>query len=133
MRTRTLGDQVGEHGDRAQVPPLGQQREPERVQAVAREQRQVAVLGAQHAALAVVLLVALADRREHRRVRALAVGRRVRRDRGGEQAALGAQRLRERHGAISSNAAAAASSVRVRCSGVWASDGNQASNCDGGG
>ena len=34
---------------------------------------------------------------------------------------------------ISANAAAAASSVRVTCSPVWASDGNQASNCDGGG
>ena len=35
--------------------------------------------------------------------------------------------------ATSAKAAAAASTVRVTCSEVWASDGNHASNCDGGG
>ena len=57
-------------------------------------------------------------------------------ERGGEEAAVLAQRRRERGERghlISSKAAAAASSVRVTCSGVWASDGNHASNCDGGG
>ena len=82
---------------------------------------------------AVVLLVALADRGEHRGVGPVAVGGRVRVDGGGEQAALAAQGVREAHAEISSKAAVAASSVRVRWSDVWASDGNQASNCDGGG
>ena len=66
-----------------------------------------------------------------RRGRAVALG-----DGGRDQAAVRAQgggELRERRHAISANAAAAASSVRVTCSGVWASDGNHASNCDGGG
>ncbi len=45
---------------------------------------------------------------------------------------LAGQSVEHAH-AISANAAAAASTVRFTCSGVWASDGNQASNCDGGG
>ena len=60
-------------------------------------------------------------------------GRRV-----AEQAALVAHRggealQRALHQPISAKAAAAASSVRSRCAAVCASDGNQASNCDGGG
>ena len=79
-------------------------------------------------------------------------GARPGRGRRAEQRAVLAARLRHRvrqqpaagphgggevgerpHQAISANAAAAASSVRATCSGVWASEGNHASNCDGGG
>ena len=66
------------------------------------------------------------------RLRAGAVGD----DRGGEQAALGAQRLGqalERAHETSANAAAAASTVRAMCSAVCAVEGNQASNCEAGG
>ena len=55
-----------------------------------------------------------------------------------QQPTLGAHRLLEAthhlcpH-ATSANAAAAASTVRSSCSSLCASDGNQASNCDGGG
>jgi hypothetical protein len=55
----------------------------------------------------------------------------------GEQAALGlelgGQPRQRAQDATSANAAAAASTVRSTCSGRCASEGNQASNCDGGG
>ena len=61
-------------------------------------------------------------------------------DRLGQQAAAGAdlrrqggEGIRRHRAAISSKAAAAASSVRVTCSSPCASEGNQASNCEGGG
>ena len=63
-------------------------------------------------------------------------------DRGAEQAALRAELVRQApqgdvggdgHAVDEANAAAAASTVRSTCSGPCASDGNHASNCDGGG
>ena len=57
-------------------------------------------------------------------------------ERVGQQPALVAQRgadLVQCGHQSSANAAAAASTVRSMCSLVWASDGNHASNCDGGG
>ena len=44
-------DHVGQLGNRVEVAQLGQPREPERVQAVAREQREVGVLGPHDAAV----------------------------------------------------------------------------------
>ena len=131
------GDDVGEDGDRLEVAERGQPREPERVQPVAGQQREVGVLGhARTRPVAVVLQVALADRlderartrrRAHGRARpgrgALARGGRVRREgspprrRAGRRrrAAPAASRRASAH-PISANAAAAASSVRVTCS-----------------
>ena len=134
-------------------PELGQPRQAERVQPVAGQERQVRVLGPEHAPRAVVLQVSLADRFHEQGILLLAparprargrrraeraVGRSGARDRGGQQAAAGLHLRGERverigHAAISAKAAAAASSVRLTCSGVCASEGNQASNCDGGG
>ena len=83
--------------------------------------------------------------RGERPERRIAVGRQPRRgavERGGQQAALVADRAgepaqrvlrRDAHAGSEANAAAAASTVRSTCSGPWASDGNHASNCDGGG
>jgi len=64
------------------------------------------------------------------------VGRRLGPQRLGQQAALrqqGGAHGAEGQSRTSRKAAAAASTVRSICSGVWASDGNHASNCDGGG
>ena len=144
-------DHVGELRDGREIAQLGKPGEAERVQAVAGQQRQVGVVRAHDASGAVVLEVALDDRLHEQRVVLLAAGRaRAGRrggaelgreavgvgERGGEKAAVLAERRRERGQRghlISSKAAAAASSVRVTCSGVCASEGNQASNCDGGG
>src|SRR3954471_7664628 len=162
---RAERDDVGELGDRVEVAQRGEPREAERVEVVAGEQHQVAVVLAQQAPGGVVQEIALADRldderdlllpphgaragggaRAERRVAlALDAGGAlgVRCERRGEQPALRAQRLgqaaqrvRRRHARAHSeaNAAAAASTVRSTCSGPWASDGNHASNCDGGG
>ena len=85
-----------------------------------------------------MLEVALADRLEDQRVLvAVRLGRTARCGYDlGQQAALGPQlrgQALECAHETSLNAAAAASTVRVTCSGVWASDGNQASNCEAGG
>src|SRR5262249_43208455 len=76
--------------------------------------------------------------------RGVAPGRQPRRgavERRGEQPALVADRAREAarrvvrragHGDGGANGAAGASTVRSMCWGPWASDGNHASNCDGG-
>src|SRR3954451_1115459 len=132
------GDQIGEPGDRVEVAERGQALEPERVQAVAGEQREIGIVGPDDPALAVVLQVALADRLDDQRQPraggvAVGRGRAGVDDRGRQQAALRAQDVRERLHATSANAAAAASTVRAMCSGVCAVDGNHASNCDGGG
>ena len=103
--------------------------------------------------LAVVLQVALDDRLDEQRVVGLApAGARPGRGRRAEHGAVlrragvrhrvrqqpaagahgGGQVGQRPHQAISANAAAAASSVRATCSGVWAREGNHASNCDGG-
>ena len=134
VRLRGQRDDVGELGDRLEVAELGEPGEAERVQAVAGEQREVGVVGAHDAAVAVVLEVALADRLDEQRVVVLAPGgARAGRGRRAEarrrpapasatasasRPPLGAQRapaeVGERvHQAISANAAAAASSVRV--------------------
>ena len=93
-------DHVGEHGDGLEVAERGEPRQPERVQAVAGEQRQVRIVRAHDAPLAVVLQVALADRLDQqartRRPRSPATvrvaGGSVGVDDGvREQAALGAQ------------------------------------------
>src|SRR4051812_4256689 len=160
MRLRAERDDVRELGDGVEVPEGGEPREPERVEVVAGQQHEVAVLVVQEAAGRVVQQVALADRLDHERdVVATSLGPRAGRREGAElrvvrrrrrpraverlrqQAALVAQRRaqaaqghvgRDAHES-DANAAAAASTVRSTCSGPWASDGNHASNCDGGG
>ena len=69
---RGQGNDVGELGHRLQVADLRQPRQSHGVQAVAREERQVGVLGPQHAPRAVVLEVALDDRLDEQRVVGLA-------------------------------------------------------------
>ena len=140
-------------GDRLYALGLAHLAELGDLEAVAGEQREVRVLGADDAARPVVLEVPLDDRLDEQRVGPLAAGgaRPGRRegaerpvvaphvgDGGGDQPAVGAERVgqpveRLLGHAISAKAAAATSSVRVTCAGVCASDGNQASNCDGGG
>ena len=134
-------------------------REAERVELVAGEQRQVGVGDLQDLRLAVVQQAALehGDDREldHRAIVGDArpgggqrdgiepvgagVGGRRRVHDVGERAAAGADGLaqaRDRilvaHRSMSANAAAAAAIVKSICSGVWAREGNHASNCDAG-
>jgi len=150
-------DDVGQLADGVEVAQGGQPGEPEGVEPITGQQRQVAVVGADHPGPAVVQEVALADRLDDERQLVLVAGRarpggRERpvggrgavglAQRAGQQPALVAQHRDEpaqdrlalrRHTATSANAAAAASTVRSTCSGVWASEGNHASNCDGGG
>src|SRR5207248_7525129 len=112
---RTSRDQVGETRDLGQVAGRGQTGQAERVEGVAGQQLQVVVVGLEPAARFVVEEVALvhgiarAERRIERRVDLVEL----------------------RHS--SENACFAASRVRSTCSSVCASDGNQASNWDGGG
>ena len=125
-------DHVGELADRLEVAQLGQPREPERVQAIAREQRQIGVVGPDDAAGRVVQEIALADRLDEQRVGRLVAGgaapaaatspvapsRRRGRRRLGEQSAAAraissASRSSVLAHAISAKAAAAASTVRV--------------------
>ena len=145
MRLGAERDDVGELGDRLEVAEGGEAREPEGVELVAGEQRQVAIVVAQPAPVAVVQEVALADRLDDERD---VVGRdrpragrprRARRARGSPSAAparassasassppCAAQRAGRRSSvasvgtltAISANAAAAASTVRSTCSGA---------------
>jgi len=144
-----------ELGDRLEVSQRRKPREAQRVQPVARKKREVGVGGPQDPPGAVVLLIALADRLDEQRVLPL-VPARARpggslgarpglrrlgfsaRKRGGEQPAhranLAGERLERVHAPdASAKATCAASSVRVTCSSVCASEGNQASNWDGGG
>ena len=138
-------DHVGQLGHGVEVTHRGQPVEPERVQAVARQQRQVGVLGTHHAARGVVLEVALADRLDEQRVALAAAGAASPCDSGASPGRATASASRppssrsasaSRSSALmrsSANAAAAASTVRAMWSVVWASEGNQASNCEGGG
>src|SRR3954452_7649892 len=151
-------DDVGELCHRLEVAERGEAREAERVEVVAGEQDEVGIVVAEEAPGAVVEKVALTYRLYDERD-VVGVTGRARAGRGeraegrvaveprgrgeqrlSEQAALLPQRLlhapqrRVGRGAQSdANAAAAASTVRSTCSGPWASDGNHASNCDGGG
>ena len=173
LATRTLAvgdeqraerDQVGELADRLEVAERDEPLQPERVEPVAGEQREVGV-GARHdARLAVMEQEALVDRLDEQLVL-----RRRRRSRGGRAAAIaagerpavagGARRTAPRSGSpsaatssarrssvliarpppapgarsIAANASAAAATVRSISAGPCASDGNHASNCDGGG
>ena len=148
---RAQRDDVGQLAHRLQVAQRGQPREPERVEAVARQQRQVGLDRVEEARRAVMQQFALADRLDDERDLVLAPRpARPRGDRRAEGAVgggFGAQGRRDQvplgeQGATdrgqraqkaSLNAAAAASTVRSMCSFVCASDGNQASNWDGGG
>ena len=127
MRLGGARDHVGQHGHGFDVAERGQPRQAERVEAIAGQQRQVGVVGAHDAPLAVVLEIALADRLDdsaYSRRRARLPRRRTRPgsvgvDHGGRRAgrprraARPASASRAAH-AISANAAAAASSVRSR-------------------
>src|SRR6185436_2413745 len=145
-------DDVGKLADGGQVAERREAREAERVEVVAGEEDEVAVVVAQEAPARVVQEVALADRLDDERdVLAAARGPRARRgeraergiaarrqprrgavQRGGQEAALVADRAgepaqrilgRDAHAGREANAAAAASTVRSTCSGPWASDG----------
>src|SRR4051812_22229434 len=142
VRLRTEGDDVGQLDHRVEVAEGREALQPERVEAVPGQQRQVGILRARDAARGVVLEVALADGLDDQRVAlargvAVRLGGAARRHDGlGQQPALLAQRLREAlqgtH-ATSAKAAAAASTVWAMWSDVCASEGNHASNCDAGG
>src|SRR3954452_15317508 len=159
MRLRAERDDVGELGDGLEVAERRQPREPERVEVVAGEQDEVGIVVAQEAPGAVVQEIAFTDRLyderdvvgvtgragagrgERAEGRVAAVDGRVAvAQRAGEQAALfpqrpgqAPQRRLRRNAQSDANAAAASSTVRSTCSGPCASDGNHASNCDGGG
>ena len=136
VRSRTQRDEVGQRGDRVEVAERGQALEAERVEPVAGQEGQIGVLAGQHARVAEVQELALADRLEQETDLLARAGRqRLARGLGpqrvGEQAALGAQlggqgAQRVAHG-ISANAAAAASSVRSTCSGPCTVETNHAS------
>ena len=132
-------------------PRTASRSQAHRVEAVAGEQRQVGIpVGIDDRRCPVVQLIALVDRGDRelevRRAPVVARGPRPRRPAGGGRRApartasasrppsseLRSDPVESSH-AISANAAYAHSSVRSTCSGVWASDGNHASNCEGGG
>src|SRR5215207_4715034 len=69
VRLGTAGDQIGELPHRLEVAQLGELRESERVEAVAAEQREVAVARIEQAAVGVVQQVALAYGCERESVR----------------------------------------------------------------
>ena len=77
MRLGGERDHVGQLGDRVKVAELGQAGQPERVQTVARQQRQIRVLGPHDAAGGVVQQVALVDRLDEQRVVVLVAFRAV--------------------------------------------------------
>ena len=122
---------------------------PERVEVVAGEQRQVVVVAGEQPRLAVVEQVALADRlddRATRRPRRRAAGSTQRAaEIGVALARAELPRARSRSASrsadpfaafirrTSARESAAASRVRSIASSSWASETNQASNCDGGG
>ncbi len=151
LRLGAQPDDVGELGDRIDVAQRGQAREPQGVEPVAGEQGEVGLDLGEQPRGAVMQQLALADGLDDegdvglvaRRPRARgsrraegAVRARFGAQRLGEQAALGREGGadgRERRQGSSRKAAAAASTVSSTCSASCASDGNQASNCDGGG
>ena len=142
VRLRRARDHVGQHLDRLEVPELGQAR-PGRARRAGRR-RAAPGRDPRGAGRARRRSAGGSPRRSPRPARR-SPGRRARPATpscvgsvtvSASRPPLGSDRGRERleraH-SISANAAAAASSVRSTCSGVCASDGNQASNCDGGG
>lgn len=132
-------DEVGEHDHGLDVAALGDAAEAEGVERVAREQAQVGVHAGEGARLAVVEQVALVDRLDREQAIGIAddareaigarIGERVLRERGIERRGQVEQRAQR---TTSRSASAAAASVRSTCSSVCASEGNHASNWDGG-
>ena len=144
---------------RREVAERGEPREAERVEAVAGQQREVGVGARSSRGVAVVQQVALVDRLDEQLVLRRAAAARgpaaaiaaARGRRGGDlvadpRAPRRAGRPRRASAAASRASALTAPPVELgegrrappracssMCSGVWASDGNQASNCDGGG
>ena len=137
-------DQVGELVDRLEVAGAGDSLEPQRVEGVSGEEAQVVVHAGECARLAVVEEVGLADRGERERAVAVrdfevesVVARRLARvgpqalvDRGHDIGQRAPVRVRAHSVAKASRAA---STVRATCSSLWASEGNHASNWEGGG
>ena len=150
---RAQRDDVGQLADGVEVAERDEALEPERVEAVAGEQREVAIVAGHDPPGPVVQQEPLVDRldqelvfvrvrlrarpggRDPRRGHAVARGRRPL-DRAAQRLALRRDDLAEaleRAHASTANASAAASIVRSTCSASCASEGNHASNCDGGG
>ena len=152
-------DQVGELAHRLGVAERGEALDAERVEIVAGEQGEVRVVAGEQPRLAVVEEVALADRLDHQRVLAGRPRRGARRRRAGRgrlldrvdhvrrdrrllrrAAAPRAQRERRRAGLERSLIRGLARATRRPLRGCgrslassWASETNQASNCEGGG
>src|SRR3954454_650962 len=122
-------DQLREGGDCREITGFGQAVEPQRVQPIARQQSQIGVGLGDDARVAGVQALTLADGGVGE---GLAVVRRPVAERARDESGLGHEQGVQVAHAISAKAAAAASAVRSTCSLVWASDGNQASNCEGG-
>src|SRR4051794_36940281 len=130
VREGTEGYQVGELGHRLQVAGGGELLQAQRVEGVAGQQAGVLVHALEGTRLLIVEEIALVDRLEHEgalAVEAVAVGAvdRVR-------AQGGVERRDDLRQSAHDRAFRAASSVRSTCSSVCASEGNQASYCDGG-
>ena len=144
-------DDVGQLADGLDVAQLRQPREAQRVEPVARQQREIGLDRPEQARRAVVQQLALADGLDHEGDVGLAAARaRPGRGGGAQRAVLGRRgpqgvgqqaALRQQGGVhggqrhaqnASRKAAAAASTVRSTCSASCASDGNHASYCDGG-
>src|SRR5438309_1791629 len=133
-----LGDEVRERSNGGQIACLREPREAERVQRVARQETHVRVHAVERAGLRVVQEIGLANGLDDERAvrvwdeRLEGAGSRVGdRVRPKGLVGRGGQLAERAHRAA--NASRAASSVRSTCSSSWASDGNQASNGDGGG